>query len=200
MNEEAYYKKMEKVWEGAYYPTLELKEIEQFYTECGYTMTIDEIIKRFMDQIESKEALKILDFGCDTGLMLNYFRQYSNQFYGTDINKKAIETGKKQFPEFFLHQSHGLTIDFDDDFFDVIFISAVLKHIRYEDRSALYAELKRVGKHFIIVEKNSEKPFEEKYEGFTFYNSNFVTELEEHFKPVDVFEMGGDCCGLYEAE
>ena len=117
-----------------------------------------------------------------------------------DINEDAIHKGDQLFPEFILNPSEELEIPFEDDYFDVIFCSAVLKHIRHKDRKELYFEFARVARYLIVFEKNSENKRIEKDYGFTFYHSNFKKELAENFDQIDLVEVGDDIYGLYEVK
>ena len=89
--------------------------------------------------------------------MHNYFRKYTSNLYGVDINKKSIAAGKRLFPDFILQQNQDLTVPFADEFFDLVFVSAVLKHIRHEDRPTLYKEFKRVAQYLMVFEENADK-------------------------------------------
>ena len=57
-------------------------------------------IKNF-DKIFKKKNISVLDFGCATGDKLEYFvSRGAKCIYGIDINKKAINTGKKKFKNY----------------------------------------------------------------------------------------------------
>ena len=192
-----YYDNMEKVWETKYPSTETLKEVNQLYQDMEYKESPQEIIDKIISSVPIK-INRVLEFGCDNGIMLNYFRKYCNQLYGVDINQKSIEKGKVLFPDLNLLLNENIEIPFDDKFFDIIFASAVLKHIRPEDRPLLYKEFRRTGKYLIVFEKNSSETKEVKDEGFTFYNTNFKEELAQSFKPIIERIIGQDLIGLYE--
>jgi len=73
--------------------------------------------------------------------------------------------------------------------------SAVLKHIRPEDRSGLYDEFRRVADHvFAIYEDSTEV---EQFGPFTFYRADFDRELGAVFERVHTVACGGYTFALY---
>jgi ubiquinone/menaquinone biosynthesis C-methylase UbiE len=194
-----YYKQMEDIWTNNYPSVSSIKELDDFYKEFFPDISIEILL----DQVVQHSSLlknnnRILEFGCDNGIMLNYFKKYNLELFGIDINGKSIVEGHQKFPELNLIKSFGLNIPFQDNYFDILFASAVLKHIRYEDREKVYGEFSRVSKYIIVWEKNSTEERIEEMSGFTFYHSNFKKELELFFKCHKVIEIGDDILGLYE--
>lgn len=198
-NIETYYNDMQEVWEKDYPSVENIKDIEQFYKDYNITENIRGILDQMIDRIDiAQDRGRLLDFGCDNGIMLNFFKKYPFELYGTDINHKSIEEGKKLFPEFKLVTSNALTIPFPDNYFDLIFASAVLKHIRYEDRAIIYKEFKRTAKYLLVLETNSTEKKTEKMGNFTFYLSDFKNELDRNFTKIKHLYLGEDILGLYK--
>ena len=94
--------------------------------------------------------------------------------------------------------SNRLEIPFRDGYFDLIFLSAVLKHIRYEDRPKLFAEFRRVARYLYVVEKYSDIKRTETQQGFTFYYSDFRAKLGEVYTELSFSRVGDDFLALYE--
>jgi len=198
MNTE-YYEKMEQVWSDLYPSVDSFEDSESFYRESGF----DGGFTPYINKILTNSSLtfrkgRLLEFGCDNGITLNYFKGRSIELYGVDINNAAIQRGRKLFPEFNLIRSFGLEIPFKDKYFDVVFISAVLKHIRHEDRSAIYQELARVADYIIVNELNSEADKVEESSGFKFYHSDFINELQHYFDELELIIVGECFLGLYK--
>lgn len=194
-----YYQEMESIWASNYPSVSSIEKIETFYKECGIDVSIEELL----DQIMNHPSLirnhnRILDFGCDNGIMLYYFKKYKLELFGIDINGKSIEAGHRLFPELNLIKSEGLDIPFCDDYFDIVYASAVLKHIRHQDRDKIYQEFSRVARYIVVWEKNSAKKAIEESEGFKFYHSNFKEELKSFFRCHKLIEISSDILGLYE--
>ncbi len=201
MDYDDYYDKMEPLWAKNYPSVDSTEEVEAFYKECGMDNPLNELVKRFIENPKLKfRNNRLLDFGCDNGIMLNWFKGFGLELYGVDINDDAIAKGEVLFPEFILAESEGIEIPYEDDYFDVLFASAVLKHIRYQDRRELYFEFARVARYILVWEKNSEHKQVKKMQGFNFYHSNFKSELAKNFDQIDLVEIGDDIYGLYEVK
>ena len=198
MNDE-YYKNMEQVWADSYPSVESIEDSELFYRESGFdggfTPYINEILTH--PSLKFKKA-RLLEFGCDNGITLNYFKGRSIESYGVDINNTAIQKGRKLFPEFNLVRSFGIEIPFKDKYFDVVFVSAVLKHIRHGDRPAIYQELARVADYIIVSELNAKADEVEESSGFKFYHSDFIKELPNFFDEIELTIIGDYFLGLYK--
>ena len=94
-------------------------------------------------------------------------------------------------------QVKAVTNTASDKYFDVVFASAVLKHIRHADRAAVYAEFARVADHIIVSELNSAADGIEEHSGFKFYHSDFTKELKDYFDEVELMTIGDNILGLY---
>ena len=198
MNDE-YYKKMEQVWAESYPSVDSIEDSESFYRESGFEGGFTPYINEILANPSLKfEKARLLEFGCDNGITLNYFRGRSIELYGVDINNTAIQKGRKLFPEFNLVRSFGIEIPFKDNYFDVVFVSAVLKHIRHEDRPAIYQELARVADYIIVSELNAKTDEIEESSGFKFYHSDFIEELPDFFDEIKLTIVGDYFLGLYK--
>lgn len=193
-----YYAQMEPVWSDNY-PSVDcFEDSESFYREMGYHGGFVPYINQILAHPSLKfSRARLLEFGCDNGITLNYFSGRSLELYGVDINRTAIQNGRKLFPEFNLVRSFGIEIPFKDKYFDVVFASAVLKHIRHADRAAVYAEFARVADHIIVSELNSAADGIEEHSGFKFYHSDFTKELKDYFDEVELMTIGDNILGLY---
>jgi ubiquinone/menaquinone biosynthesis C-methylase UbiE len=193
-----YYSQMEQVWSD-YYPSIDsIEDSESFYREIGFNGGFTPYIDRILTHPSLRfEKNRLLEFGCDNGIALNYFKGRSLDLYGIDINNKAIQNGRKLFPEFNLVRSFGIEIPFKDKYFDIVFASAVLKHIRYEDRSSLYEEFSRVADYIIVNELSSPVEGVEEESGFKFYHTDFIKELKDFFDELDLIVINNYFLGLY---
>lgn len=201
LKHERYYADMEKVWSASYPSVTSIAEVEAFYLESGYEGGFRPYLEKLLSNRELQfKRGRVLDFGCDTGIMLNYFKGRSLELYGVDINREALRRGRALYPDFNLIRVFGLEIPFVDKYFDLVYLSAVLKHIRFEDREGFYRELERVADFFIVCEVNSEGDSVEEYEGFKFYHSDFSRELVRYFDQLELLRVGGDILALYRTK
>jgi len=195
---DAYYRGMEPIWASGYPSVSSLEEVEEWYDEIGFVGGF----RPFIDRMMAHESLnlsrkRILDFGCDNGIMLNYFDDRGLELHGCDLNEASLEKGRAAFPSFNLVKCPGLLLPYDDGHFDLIFASAVLKHIRHVDRPLIYDEFARVSDYLIVSEKNGSMPTIEEQHGFTFYLTDFISELKERFEELSLEMVGEHMLGLY---
>jgi SAM-dependent methyltransferase len=194
---EEYYQKLESLWSQEY-PSHQCEDaVWDMYKEFGYEdprKTLNSILEKV-----KWNKNKVLDFGCDTGFMLDFICKSRNGLsgYGIDINKTAIAQASALFPEYKFDAYGGLKLPYEDKTFDLVFASTVIKHIRHEDRDIVYRELKRVADQVFFVEADKELVEESKFGNWTFYHSHFEKEFAENFTPIVVMKEGGDILGLY---
>ncbi len=95
----------------------------------------------------------ILDYGCGNGRLVDLFADKKVHYFGVDTSRELIESAKiniknkkLNFAELnFSVLDDFLELNFEDNFFDKIFLIAVLHHIPSEEfRLKLLLELKRV--------------------------------------------------------
>jgi len=199
MTPQEYYSKMESVWENGYPSMTSLEEVDAFFEAIGLKRNFSDLLDELIDKIPAESQRgRLLDFGCDNGVMLNYFKKYQFDLYGVDINSKSIVMGKKLFPDFHLRKSTGINIPFPENYFSLLFASGVLKHIRFEDRELLYSEFKRVSQYLIVYEVNSEGNKSVKMNQFTFRHSNFKKELSNYFELIQCISIKEYILALYK--
>jgi ubiquinone/menaquinone biosynthesis C-methylase UbiE len=80
-----------------------------------------------------KDNLKILDFGCASGIFTKKLTKISKHVYGCDTDKKAIELARKSVKDatFKLVDTSGKT-PYKDNYFDCIVLMGVLEHVADE--------------------------------------------------------------------
>ena len=195
---EGYYRRMASLWETDYPSVRTVAEVEQFYEEEGYPTTFAHLLDQILGDCADGGALKrVLEFGCDNGVMLNFFRDRGCELYGVDINDRALREGRQLFPDLNLVRSFELEIPFRDGYFDLVFASSVLKHIRHADRDVLYAELRRVARLALVSEVNASTDHTEKMGRFTFYRSDFKAELGARFQCLETIDVADSFLALY---
>lgn len=200
MKAEDYYKNIESKWKTEYPSSTSMSEVWAFYKECGYKNP-QETLGGILDKVNWTKN-RVLDYGCDNGLMLNFIceRHPAVSGFGIDINSSAIEKAQKAFPSYEFEAFNGLEIPFEDKSFDLVFVSAVIKHVRYEDRDNVYREIGRVADRVFFIETDSKTKEEVAHQSWTFYNSNFDEEFRQYFDPIEVLHEAGDILGLYKCK
>lgn len=103
----------------------------------------DQRLKKIVQAVPKEENLKILDAGCGEGqLLLKISKVNSGELYGTDITPVAIESAKERVRGGVFSLQNLRSLNFEDDFFDVVICTEVIEHIsNYQEA---IKELKRV--------------------------------------------------------
>lgn len=92
------------------------------------------------------EPLSILEVGCASGWLLSQIaiKYPQAKIYGIDVYQKAIDFGKKQYPQIKFICADGHKIPFKVNSFDVVICAEVLEHV--VDPNLVIQEIKRVMK------------------------------------------------------
>lgn len=98
-------------------------------------------LNHICNQFKNKDNIRILDYGCNTGYLLNIInKRYPRKNFelcGADINPHALNYARNNYKaKFFDINKDSL----DEEKFDVIILSHVLEHV--EQRKNLIAHLK----------------------------------------------------------
>jgi len=114
-----------------------------------------ERVKEFINFKNSK----VLDIGCGIGAFLEKFKNEGADVYGIDIDKDKINIAKEKFYNVFVSPAEKL--NFNNNFFDVIFLHEVLEHVDDDVKTIneAFRVLKKGGK-IIIFTPNRLWPFE----------------------------------------
>jgi SAM-dependent methyltransferase len=105
------------------------------------------------------EGKRILDMGCGVGAFVRRLGEYSDEVYGTDIDRERVAEGTQEVTNLGLAVCEA--VPFADNTFDVIILHEVLEHVT-DDQQTL-REAKRVlapGGSVVIFCPNRLYPFE----------------------------------------
>jgi 2-polyprenyl-3-methyl-5-hydroxy-6-metoxy-1,4-benzoquinol methylase len=108
--------------------------LKVWYSEVSKN-TIEQIKQNIdYNALSKREHLKILDFGCGNG---RYMRILQTLFpkadiFGADIDKENIENLKGEFKNLFILSPQKMGLDFEDNYFDLVFSSNVIEHIPHQ--------------------------------------------------------------------
>jgi ubiquinone/menaquinone biosynthesis C-methylase UbiE len=98
-----------------------------------------------------QSRLKLLDYGCGVGTMLQVLRRLGvkAELYGSDPSSKMLDEARSRWPTSlgapppFVLQRGGIA-PFADNSFDVVVVSAVLHHVPLTERPGVYREINRL--------------------------------------------------------
>jgi 2-polyprenyl-3-methyl-5-hydroxy-6-metoxy-1,4-benzoquinol methylase len=171
----------EELQGGALMPRehFDIKEYEKNVDQFAYRQKIMPELRKVI-----KKSQKILDFGCGLGyIVYRLSKEYpSKDFYGIDLNRKAISGGKKRYLRKNLHLNCGKL----NGKYDVIFTLHVLHEIK---GTTISKQIKEFSKHledrgYIYIydfRKNPKKIFR-KYFIKEEWHGDFEEQYKEHNK------------------
>lgn len=119
----------------------------------------------YFEKYKNLENTRILDWGCGTGRIIRHLPNLvpvTSSLYGTDYNEKYINWCKEYIPDVnFKLNSLVPPIDFEDNYFDVIYGISIFTHLSKELHYKWFNELMRVlkpeGIIFITLHGNAFK-------------------------------------------
>jgi len=124
-----------------------------------------EIVEILTKNLFIKKSDKIAEFGCGSGYFTLFFAERCQEVYAIDILEDNLKEAQELIDlygyrnvKFF--QADVKNLDFEDNFFDVVFISQILFQNEGYDKileSAL--RIVRTGGLIIVLEPNKKLPF-----------------------------------------
>jgi len=107
------------------------------------------LISYFQKHIELK-YIKILEWGCGPARIVRHLPSLldrSCEIFGSDYNQQTIDWCKKNIPNInFLRNNLQPPLEFEENFFDIIYATSVFTHLSEEMHYAWFNELKRLCK------------------------------------------------------
>lgn len=80
--------------------------------------------------------IKILDYGCGSGVFANSILKKTKNVYACDVNRIVINKAKKRYPKVkFKSIKIGSKLPYKDNFFDVVYIFHTLEHVDSEEKT-----------------------------------------------------------------
>jgi len=111
---------------------------------------------------------RVLEIGCANGRRLNNIQKVFNcECFGIDVSDEAIEDGKTNFPNVALNVAFAESLNYENDFFDVIIFGFCLYVCDREKLFKIAAEADRILKNkgvIIIKDFCPPFPYKNKYE------------------------------------
>jgi len=120
---------------------------ENYYNDS--VSTAKWLIGYFEKYIELKN-IKILEWGCGPARIIRHLPSLldrSCEIFGSDYNKQTIEWCKKNISNVnFSKNNLQPPLDYENNFFDIIYATSVFTHLSEEMHYAWFKELKRISK------------------------------------------------------
>jgi len=112
----------------------------------------------------SATEARVLDFGCGDGVMTNFVsKEFPHaQAFGVDPSPASIKEAKKHDHIIFkVNSDQSTKLDFEDDYFDLIYSAGTFHHIPFDLHEGYLQELTRILKpngQLVILELNPLNP------------------------------------------
>lgn len=172
------------------------KEIAEGYDKIAKNVHLDTDFYRRCIAMHKGYSGSIVDIGCGQGLLLKELRKVANQdatFSGTDISAEMCRITKENNPDAIIKQGDAEDLPFDDNQFDIVFMTEVLEHLL--DYPKALSEVKRVLKTdgvFIVTVPNRDWL---RYDFYDKIRNKSFQPVDDHyfrFKEIaDLLESGG---------
>jgi len=137
----------------------------------------------------SKDA-RILEIGCNMGNQLIMLKsQGFKNLYGIEIMPYAVEKAKNRTEGINIIQGSAFDIPFKDNYFDLVFTSGVLIHIKPEDLKEVMSEIIRCSRKYIWgYEYFSEEFANVKYRGNDelLWKGNYAEEYIKNYNNMKI--------------
>ena len=125
--------------------TIELMD-ELYRKQFGLTRT--ELNLMFLGNLD--RSIKILEVGANVGVQLQGLQRSGfENLYGIELQAYAVEVSKQNTKSINLIQGSVFDIPFKDSYFDVVFTSGVLIHIKPDDLGIAMREIYRCSSEYI---------------------------------------------------
>ena len=103
-----------------------------------HSFRVNTRLKKLLNHVDLKKDNRILDIGCNTGIVAKHLMKYCDSVFGIDGNEDAVNIANH--PN--IRHMNALSMDFEDSSFDTIIIMDVIEHIHDTDK--LVREVSRV--------------------------------------------------------
>ena len=140
-----------------------------------------------LSKINLDLSSKILDVGCGSASNLMDFVKYGfdqNKLYGVDINNERIDKGKLNYPLLKLSNQDATKLNFEDNFFDLVFESTMFVQVTDCEMSS------RISKEMVRVTKKNGFIILIDWRYGKFWNSNYLACNYKRVK--ELFNVGSD--------
>jgi len=164
-----------------------------------------------MDDCNLSYFSSILDVGCGSGAMASVFTDMGLQTVAVDQSQGMLRVAKKRLENKkvrFCRTSVEGGLPFPENSFDIVMASFVAHGMKLDQRLMLYEEMKRVGKHLVILHDYNEvrsitTSIAEFAEGGDYFN--FIRDVKEellnYFGNLEIVQTEKrSCCYICNVE
>jgi pseudaminic acid biosynthesis-associated methylase len=180
-------------WQGAFgrdytkrNPAI-IDEMDKLYT-TQYGITRTDLNLKFLDRCD--HSIRILEVGANLGSQLQGLQKIGfKNLYGIEIQPYAVELSKQNTKNINLIQGSAFDIPFKDSYFDLVFTSGVLIHIKPDDLNIAMREIYRCTSEYIWgFEYYADKCLEIPYRGRgnLLWKADFAGLYQDEFRDLEL--------------
>ncbi len=175
-------------YRNIFYDGLENFKSDNFLEPDSYILNRLELINSFLStHVEEDRRANFLELGCLDGRLLFYLKQLGLNVYGCEVNRPVAQYAQ-QILGISIQTDELSNCKFENDFFDYIFSSHVLEHLKYPvEEMKLMAKLLKTGGRSIHHLPCGEDDYENSHH-LHFFSKKSIIELHmrlfgnvEHF-------------------
>lgn len=115
--------------------------------DVGVTPTRRNLFKRFK-KIKLPDSAKILDVGCGSGTLANFWKEQGYDITGLDISDKSLEITRSK-GVYCVKGDVTKRLPFEDNMFDLVYSDGLLEH--FADPKPVLDELFRVSRRYVLT-------------------------------------------------
>ena len=124
------------------YETSKDKYADEFiYGRYQINEELDTIMKKL------KPGAKVLDIGCGTGHLANFFHKKGFDVTGIEPSVNMLNYARKNFPEINFIEGISSELPFEENSFDLVFSIEVMRYLHPDDVMKTYKEVHRILKN-----------------------------------------------------
>lgn len=135
---------------------MKIEQVKLMYTEGErakfYGIVNHPMRDKLREFCKSLNPESTFEFGCNVGMNIKEFPNH----YGIDINRDAIEEGRKRGINVYYGDEKELNV-MPDNSYDLVLTSSVLDHVPEENFKEIFENLKRITRRYLVcLETNDE--------------------------------------------
>jgi len=121
---------------------------------AGNAIPVFSKLKEVLHILDKECSRSLLDIGCTSGYyyeVINFYCPHTFEYVGCDYNKESIKLATEYYPGVDFQVGDVTNLSFDDQEFDVSFLSGVIEHVPEYEKAL--EEVCRVSGRYIILHR-----------------------------------------------
>ncbi len=139
-------------------------ELDSLYMEW-FGVSRTDMNYRFLNKIGDRaRGSRILEVGCNVGLQLQFLQEMGfTDLWGIELSDYAVELAKTRTKHINIIRGNAFVLPFKDKYFDLVFTSGLLIHIKPDKLYEIMGEICRCSRRWVWGMEYFENEFTEVY-------------------------------------